>query len=157
MEGSSGNQCPMDDELMKTLNIRGLYFSAGQRIPGHPTCHRPHGHTYFIDVTYVPRSDILDDMGMIIDFGELKDKVKDYLKNRWDHMTIIQNTEDEVAAWEQLFNTLGVHLMYLKKLRYTTAEYMQEIMIGELEKIFPDAERIIVDLYEGPMQGIGEI
>lgn len=142
---------------MKVLKVNGLYFSAGHRIIGHEQCYRPHGHTYFVNVTYIPKSDILDDMGMIIDFGDLKGGIKSYLKDNWDHMTIIQYTGLEVKAWTELFRKLEIPLKYLKKLRYTTAEFMQETMERDLEGIFPEAEKIIVELFEGPMQGIGTI
>ncbi len=142
---------------MKSLKVRGLYFSAGHRIIGHPQCYRPHGHTYFVDVTYIPRSDKLDDMGMIIDFGDLKGGIKSYLKDNWDHMTIIQYTGMEVKAWTELFNKLEIPLDFLKPIRYTTAEYMQELITKDLEELFPDAVRIIVELFEGPMQGIGSV
>ncbi len=142
---------------MKSLKVRGLYFSAGHRIVGHPQCHRPHGHTYFVDVTYVPVVDELDEMGMIIDFGDLKGGIKDYLKNNWDHLTIIQDIPEEIDAWTELFNKLGVNLIYLKPIKHTTAEYMQELISKDLIKIFPDAAEIIVELFEGPMQGIGSV
>ena len=140
---------------MKVLKVRGLYFSAGHRIVGHPQCYRPHGHTYFVDVTYIPKSDRLDDMGMIIDFGDLKGGIKSYLKENWDHMTIIEHTGTEVDAWSELFNKLEIPLEFLKPIRYTTAEYMQDLITRDLEKLFPDAAMIIVELFEGPMQGIG--
>ena len=142
---------------MKSLKVRGLYFSAGHRIVGHPHCYRPHGHTYFVDVTYIPKSDVLDKMGMIIDFGDLKAGIKDYLKNNWDHMTIIEHTGEEVEAWTELFNKLEIPLKYLKQLRYTTAEYMQELIAHDLGKLFADSFQIIVELFEGPMQGVGTV
>jgi len=141
---------------MKTLKVRGLYFSAGHRIKGHAQCYRPHGHTYFVDVTYIPKNDTLDDLGMIIDFGHLKGTIKDYLKTSWDHMTIIEHTGKEVEAWTELFNKLEIPLEYLKKIRYTTAEHMQELITEDLRYLFPDGF-VAVELFEGPMQGIGSI
>jgi len=142
---------------MKSLKVRGLYFSAGHRIPGHPYCYRPHGHTYFVDVTYVPKSDELNEMGMIIDFGDLKGGIKDYLKEHWDHMQIITNSEREITAWRNLYHALSIPVKYLKPLKYTTAEYMQELISKDLTELFPDAEAVIVELFEGPMQGIGSV
>jgi len=142
---------------VKVLKVKGLYFSAGHRIPGHDYCYRPHGHTYFVEMTYVPKDDTLDELGMVIDFGDLKGGLKEYLKDNWDHVTIIQNAPEEIDAWVQLFDKLKIPLKYLKPLQYTTAEHMQELMEKELAKMFPEAERIIVELFEGPMQGIGTI
>lgn len=142
---------------MKILKVRGLYFSAGHRIVGHEYCYRPHGHTYFVEMTYIPVTDELDEMGMIIDFGDLKGGLKQYLKNNWDHMTIIQDNPEEIDAWSELFNKLKVNLIYLKPLKHTTAEHMQEIMEKDLAEMFPDAEQIIVELFEGPMQGISSV
>ncbi len=142
---------------MKSLKVRGLYFSAGHRIPGHSYCYKPHGHTYFVDVTYIPKSDKLNEMGMIIDFGDLKGGIRDYLKDNWDHRQIITWNGEEVDAWTELYNKLGIELEYLKLLRYTTAEHMQELITEGLTELFPDAETIIVELFEGPMQGIGSV
>jgi len=142
---------------MKTLKVKGLYFSAGHRIPGHEYCYRPHGHTYFVEMTYIPKSDELDSLGMVVDFGDLKGGLKKYLKANWDHMTIIQDTPKEMEVWEELFVKLNVPIRYLKAITYTTAEHMQEIMERDLAQMFPEAQKIIVELFEGPMQGIGSI
>ena len=49
-----------------------LKFDAAHRIPHHPgKCDRLHGHTYYVDVE-VGGND-LDELGILIDFGTLKE------------------------------------------------------------------------------------
>lgn len=49
-----------------------LKFEAAHRIPGHPgKCDRLHGHTYLVDVEVVGED--LDDLGILVDFGHLKE------------------------------------------------------------------------------------
>lgn len=48
-------------------------FCAAHQLPGHATCGVLHGHNYRVLVTFA--SDHLDDYGMVIDFGRIKDAV----------------------------------------------------------------------------------
>lgn len=51
---------------------RRLKFDAAHRIPGHPgKCDRLHGHTYFVDVEV--QGDQLDQLGILVDFGIIKE------------------------------------------------------------------------------------
>src|SRR3989304_3981087 len=46
-------------------------FSAAHRLPGYPgACARLHGHNYRVRVTV--RGEELNELGMLVDFGELK-------------------------------------------------------------------------------------
>lgn len=44
------------------------HIDSGHHLPGHPTCGRPHGHTYRIELTL---EGALTD-GMVMDFAEVK-------------------------------------------------------------------------------------
>ncbi len=56
------------------------HFDSMHRLPGHPKCGTPHGHTYRVEVTV--ESPVKD--GMVIDFDVLKRELRDLLK-RYDH------------------------------------------------------------------------
>ena len=56
------------------------YIDCAHRLPGHPKCGQPHGHTYQVDVS------IEGDHrgGMLLDFADLKASVRDVLA-AYDH------------------------------------------------------------------------
>lgn len=47
-----------------------------------------HGHSYILEVFFV--SDIVDETGMVIDFGEINHYIKD-LVDEWDHALVMSN------------------------------------------------------------------
>lgn len=52
-----------------------LKFEAAHRIPGHPgKCDRLHGHTYLVDIEV--KGTQLDELGILIDFGVMKELEK---------------------------------------------------------------------------------
>lgn len=58
-------------------------FAAGHRIVGHPgECARPHGHNYRVRVTLAAGE--LDEIGMVLDFADLKRIVGEIL-TPFDH------------------------------------------------------------------------
>jgi 6-pyruvoyltetrahydropterin/6-carboxytetrahydropterin synthase len=57
---------------------RRLKFDAAHVIPGHSgKCARLHGHTYYVDVELL--GDTLDDLGILVDFGTVKEVVEPLL------------------------------------------------------------------------------
>ncbi len=77
---------------MKTTITRLYGFDAGHRVMGHEGhCQNPHGHRYQVEIT--AQADVLDDLGRVIDFSVLKQKVGGWLNEHWDH-TFIVNSSD---------------------------------------------------------------
>jgi len=58
-------------------------------------CKRNHGHNYKLEVTVGCNRDELDHLGMVIDFGELKEIVKNSILARWDHYCLNDYQEFE--------------------------------------------------------------
>lgn len=56
------------------------HFDSMHRLPGHPKCGAPHGHTYRVEVTV--EGPVKD--GMVIDFDRLKGELRELLR-RYDH------------------------------------------------------------------------
>ena len=66
-------------------------ISTGHRVTGHESkCRHLHGHNYRIHFTCV--SDELDDVGRVIDFSVVKEKLCMWLEDNWDH---------KFLAWEE--------------------------------------------------------
>lgn len=63
---------------------RAFSFDMGHRIT-HSQCFNPHGHTYQLEVTV---ADGLDQFGMVMDFGQLKQKVNQLVVDGLDHCFI---------------------------------------------------------------------
>ena len=78
----------------KIVATRRFQFCAGHRVHLHESkCNNMHGHNY---VLYVhAESDELDELGRVIDFGVLKEKILPWIDQNWDHAFIryIEDTE----------------------------------------------------------------
>jgi 6-pyruvoyltetrahydropterin/6-carboxytetrahydropterin synthase len=60
------------------------------RLNGHEgKCQNLHGHSYVIHVTAESRS--LDSLGRVIDFGELKSGIGQWIADKLDHGTMLQS------------------------------------------------------------------
>ena len=74
---------------METSVTKLMDFEYGHRILNHPgKCKRLHGHSGRVEFTLWGEID--QETGMVIDFGDIKSTVGDYLKNTLDHKTILQ-------------------------------------------------------------------
>lgn len=80
---------------------RVFYFDASHHLPEYcGACERVHGHTYKLEV--VVEGEIQDD-GMVLDFGALKDIVSENVLNNLDHCNlneVIKNpTAENIVEW----------------------------------------------------------
>ena len=63
-------------------------ISMGHRVVGHENkCRHLHGHNYRIH--FVCEASSLDALGRVIDFGEINDRLCEWLEEHWDHRTMI--------------------------------------------------------------------
>ena len=91
-------------EISKEFHFSASHILNG--LPeGHP-CGRLHGHNYVIEVTL--RSNELDDIRMVEDYGKLKD-IKQFVDERIDHrhlneICIGNPTAENIAVW--IYNLL---------------------------------------------------
>ena len=57
-------------------------------------CHQTiHGHSYVLELFF--QSFVLDPTGMVIDFGNISDLVKDYIHKTFDHALIMPESMDK--------------------------------------------------------------
>jgi 6-pyruvoyltetrahydropterin/6-carboxytetrahydropterin synthase len=100
-------------------------FCAAHQLPGHETCGVLHGHNYKVLVTFA--SDTLNDYGMVIDFGRIKNVVGPFI-DHLDHSNLNEIMEDvlshptaENIAWyiyTKLLTTKDVYIV--RRLRSVT-------------------------------------
>ncbi len=95
-------------------------FSAAHAIRGHRGgCQNLHGHNYRVRIHVA--ADELDELGMVLDFADLKAMAKEIL-DPFDHRVI-----NDIPPFDE---------------RNTTAELLAEYVYEEVEKRLPDPERI---------------
>ncbi|MEQ9115559.1 MAG: 6-carboxytetrahydropterin synthase [Rickettsiales bacterium] len=69
-----------------------ISFDAAHRIIGHEgKCKFLHGHRYVCEVTFA--SPELNDMGMVIDFGHIKDRLGKWIDEHFDHNLILAKAD----------------------------------------------------------------
>ena len=124
-------------------------FAAAHYIPGHPKCGGVHGHNYFVRNLEIEVTE-LDDTGMSIDFG----KIKDYFKEQWDHKFIVPDSAG--GKWIQACMDIDPFIaLKIKPLRHTTAEWMalriQQDLILDLDL---GVDSVHFELWEGPHQAV---
>ena len=67
-------------------------FSAGHRVAGHESkCALLHGHNYRVHFICEANDKGLDDLGRVIDFGVMKERLCMWVEHEWDH---------KFLAWE---------------------------------------------------------
>lgn len=54
------------------------------------SCQEIHGHSYTIEVFMTANT--LNDDGMVVDFGEVKELIRDYI-NTWDHILVLYDAD----------------------------------------------------------------
>lgn len=73
---------------MQIKCVKLLRFCSGHRVVGHENkCKQLHGHNYKAEIYATAYK--LDEIGRIVDFSVIKDKVGGWIDKHWDHKTIL--------------------------------------------------------------------
>jgi len=127
---------------------RKLEFDAAHRIIDHESkCKMLHGHRYVIEVTFEAKE--LDNLGRIIDFGDVKEIFGSWVDENLDHNTIL-NIKDKKLG-ENIANTTGQKIYYLEE--NPTAENIAKHLFNDIApKLFKDfaAKIVQIKIYETP-------
>ena len=111
-------------------------FEAAHRVAGYPgKCDRMHGHSWTVEA--VVRGHNLDDLGMLVDFKDIKQTLKDTLE-RFDHHYL-----NELAPFKDGVNP--------------TAENLARIIFEELagNEIFKrDSVLAAITVFESPKSSV---
>ncbi len=87
--------------MNKITAIRHHDISCGHRVVNHESkCRHLHGHNYRIH--FHCSSPELDDVGRVIDFGVIKEKLCMWTENNWDHKMLIWEKDPLLPALLQL-------------------------------------------------------
>ena len=106
-----------------------------------------HGHRYVIEATFA--ADGLDDIGRVIDFGVIKERLKQWIDANWDHNTILW--QRDIALGSAIEAQLQQKVFYLptNPTAENMAQYLLEVVCREL---FPEngLKCTQIRLYETP-------
>lgn len=80
------------------ITITRLFgIDVGHRLLKHESkCRHVHGHRYSIEVTLAAPN--LDEVGRILDFGEIKSRIGTWLDSEWDHGFLAEQG-DPIIQW----------------------------------------------------------
>ena len=72
-------------------------FDSGHRLLDYDgKCAYPHGHTYRAEVFL--ESQTLDRLGLVHDFTDLKDRIKNWVDENWDHAFLVNSRDTELIS-----------------------------------------------------------
>jgi 6-pyruvoyltetrahydropterin/6-carboxytetrahydropterin synthase len=133
-----------------TTITRRFEFDAGHRVLGHEgKCKHLHGHRYVAEVTVTARD--LDDLGRVIDFSVLKDKVGGWIDENWDHNLLVHR-EDPILAIQPSSAIWGGKDPYLMPNGNPTAENIAYVLFKKTQSLLGSysIEPVHVRVYETP-------
>ena len=109
---------------------RRIQFCAGHRVHGHENkCAHIHGHNYVAYITAVSaRDEATDDIGRVIDFSVLKDRVGGWIDKYWDHAMLYYQHDYEIAELYSRDGPLN-HMKHHILLQNPTAENMADFIL----------------------------
>ena len=81
---------------MYQIRIEFTFDSGHRLLDYNGKCAYPHGHTYRTEVFIESQS--LNDLGLVYDFTDLKDKIKTWVDENWDHAFLLNSQDSELIA-----------------------------------------------------------
>ncbi|MEM6692681.1 MAG: 6-carboxytetrahydropterin synthase [Planctomycetota bacterium] len=110
--------------------MRRIKFCAGHRLFGHGgKCEHFHGHNYVAD--FFVRGEEQDEVGRVIDFSDLKKRVKGWIDEHWDHSFLIHH--DDENARQAL--AMVEPSRYFELPYNPTAENMAKYLLEEMSPV----------------------
>ncbi len=115
---------------------RKISFDAAHRIMNHESkCHNLHGHRYIAEASFSAKE--LDELGRVIDFSVIKEKLKGWIDANWDHNTILHKDDKELG--ESIAKILNQQVYYLPY--NASAENMAKYLLEEVcPNLFADED-----------------
>ena len=133
---------------MKITCTRRIEFDAAHRILRHESkCKSLHGHRYALEATF--EADDLDQLGRVIDFGEVRQILGSWVDENFDHNTIL--SRDDKILGEKISQETAQEIFYLDE--NPTAENIAKFLLREIcPKLFAgkNVKCVAIRLYETP-------
>jgi len=130
-------------------------FDAAHRLFGYEgKCFNLHGHSWKVLITVVS-SHPLNNLGMVIDFKNLKEIFQKWLDNNWDHATILNDLDTDVIEFCGLMGfkcfkvkgnptaeNMANFLLESFNLFLPAGFYVEQVVVYETEKNFVTAKLV---------------
>jgi 6-pyruvoyltetrahydropterin/6-carboxytetrahydropterin synthase len=127
---------------------RRIEFDAAHRVLGHSgKCKDLHGHRYVVEATFAAKQ--LDDLGMIVDFGIIKEVLGKWIDDNWDHNVVLWEKDQELG--KAIAKITKQEIFYLPT--NPTAENMTEYLMNvQCPKLFEGGDFVCtrIRIYETP-------
>ncbi|MEM1224162.1 MAG: 6-carboxytetrahydropterin synthase [Planctomycetota bacterium] len=112
---------------MSLTIMRRIRFCAGHRLIRHGgKCEHFHGHNYVADF-FVEGTD-QDDVGRVVDFSDLKNRVKGWIDEHWDHAFLISHEDDNARKALEMVKPCRFFVLPYNP----TAENMAKFLLEEM-------------------------
>lgn len=122
-------------------------FCAGHRILGHRgKCKYLHGHNYVAEIQCSTSN--VNAMGMVIDFSDIKEAVKTWIDENWDHNLLLNSKdplyEPDFVSIEHRFDIFNGKHPFIFPAINPTAENMAEHLFIRLRKQLPCIDSVTI-------------
>lgn len=80
--------------------VKRIEFCYGHRLLDYAgKCKHPHGHNGLVEI--VCAGEGLDHRAMLVDFGDIKDAVKSFIDENWDHRMLLRKDDPLAAEYQK--------------------------------------------------------
>ena len=119
-------------------------FSMGHAVVGHDSgCQHLHGHNYRIH--FHCRAANLNELGMVIDFKDIKSKLCQWLEDNWDHKMVLWSQDHRATMLQSIHEP--VVMVPFNPTAENLAEFLLKVMApAELSDTY--IECYAIDLWE---------
>lgn len=132
---------------------RRIEFDAAHRIINHESkCKMLHGHRYALEATFAAKelnNNELDNLGRVIDFGEIRRVLGSWIDDNLDHNTILSIKDQKLG--ENISDLTGQKIYYMDET--PTAENIARHIFRDIcPKLFAEknVKCVAIKLYETP-------
>ena len=105
--------------------MRRIRFCAGHRLLRHGgMCEHFHGHNYVAD--FFVEGENQDEVGRVVDFSELKRRVKGWIDEYWDHAFLISHEDDNARTALDMVEPSRYYVLPYNPTAENMAKYLLE-------------------------------
>ena len=111
--------------------VREHFACMGHRIPGHDgKCKNLHGHNYKFIFEFEGQK--LDNNGILVDFGDIKNSICKWIDDNWDHKTLLWNEDPLLPLLQKEGKKYGVFVTEFCPTAEEMAKFLVEVVGPEV-------------------------
>lgn len=119
--------------------VQQISFAAGHRLKDHEgKCRSLHGHNYLAE--FHVRAPKLDEVGRVLDFNEIKQRLGSWIRTHWDHAFVL--AKDDAEALRAVSSVEGQRLFVLES--SPTVEAMADFLLRSVgPEVFAGTDAVL--------------